>query len=96
VAGVRLQSSDEGLVERVAAALGSADAPIADRLPRGQVPRGEARNLHDGGARYVSLLGQGNRWFHHQDDRYPATVSAAVVARYARAVSAFVVELARD
>jgi hypothetical protein len=96
VAGVRLQSSDDGLVERVAAALGSAGAPIADRLPRGQVPRGEARNLHVGGARYVSLLGQGNRWFHHQDDRYPASVSAGVVARYARAVSAFVVELASD
>lgn len=95
VAGVRLQSSDESLADRASAALGVAGAPVADRLPQGQVPRGEARNLHVGGARYLSLLGQGNRWFHHQDDRYPATASAAVVARYAQAVAAFVVELAR-
>ena len=95
VTGVRLQSSDESLADRAGAALDVAGAPIADRLPPGQIPRGEARNLHVGGARYLSLLGQGNRWFHHQDDRYPATVSAAVVARYAQAVAAFVVDLAR-
>ena len=57
-------------------ALTDAGAAIAARLPRGRVPAGEARNLHVGGARYVSLIGQGNAWFHHQDDRYPAAVTA--------------------
>jgi hypothetical protein len=60
------------------------------------VPAGEARNLHVGGARYVSLLGQGHRWFHHADDRYPRTVTASWVARYATAVADAVVGFARS
>lgn len=94
VAGVLIQASDDAIERSLADALSAAGAPIADRLPRGHEPRGEARNLHVGGARYVSLLGQGNRWFHHQDDRYPETVSAEVVARYARAAVAGVQMLA--
>jgi hypothetical protein len=94
VAGVRLQASEDAIERQMQDALERADALVADRLPRGREPRGEARNLHVGGARYVSLLGQGNRWFHHEGDRYPATVSAAAVARYARGVAAFVLNAA--
>ena len=93
--GVRLQASHDALDLRMTEALSAASAPIADRLPRGQVPAGEARNLHLGGARYVSLLGQGNRWFHHPDDRYPHAVTASLVARYAQAVARAAGELAR-
>ena len=77
-------------------ALTASGAAIAARLPRGNVPAGEARNLHVGGARYVSLIGQGNAWFHHEDDRYPAAVTAAGVARYARGVAAAATRLAND
>jgi hypothetical protein len=93
--GVRLQSSSDELEQAMAASLARAAAPIADRLPRGRVPAGEARNLHVGGARYVSLIGQGNRWFHHADDRYPASVTASSVARCATAVADVVIGLAR-
>lgn len=93
-AGVRLQASSDALEQEMAAALSKAGVPIADRLPRGRVPAGEARDLHVGGANYVSLLGQGNRWFHHVDDRYPRTVTAAWVARYASAVADAVLGLA--
>jgi hypothetical protein len=86
--GALLQASHDALDDMTSAALTDAGAAIAGRLPRGRVPAGEARNLHVGGARYVSLIGQGNAWFHHQDDRYPAAVTADRVARYARAVAA--------
>jgi hypothetical protein len=93
--GVRLQASSDELEHTMAAVLITAGASIADRLPRGRVPAGEARNLHLGGGRYVSLLGQGNRWFHHADDRYPQSVTAASVARYANAVGDALGALAR-
>jgi hypothetical protein len=95
VAGVRLQASDDELDAAMSLALAAAAAPIADRLPRGRVPAGEARNLHLGGARYVSLIGQGNRWFHHRGDRFPEAVIPVSVARYARAVADCVTRLAR-
>lgn len=95
IVGVRLQASDDELDRAISGALASAGAPVADRLPRGRVPAGEARNLHLGGARYVSLLGQGNGWFHHAGDRYPAAVGAAMVARYGRGVAEGVTELAQ-
>ena len=93
-AGALLQASHDALDDVMTGALTDAGAAIAARLPRGRVPAGEARNLHVGGARYVSLIGQGNAWFHHQDDRYPAAVTADRVARYARAVAAAATHLA--
>ncbi len=45
----------------------------ADSLPHGTRPLGEARDIHDGGGRYLSLLGS-NRWFHHPDDRLQPSV----------------------
>lgn len=93
--GVRLQASSDEMAAVMAAALTATGAPMTDPLPRGRVPAGEARNLHLGDARYVSLLGQGNRWFHHRDDRYPRAVSASWVARYASAVANAALELAR-
>ena len=63
------------------------------RVPRGTVPAGEARNIHLGGGRYVSLLGS-NPFFHSQADRRPAAVDASAVARFAAAVADVVVSLA--
>jgi hypothetical protein len=95
IGGARIQASSDEFDVAMSQALTSAGAPIADHLPRDRVPAGEARNLHLGGARYVSLLGQGNRWFHHAGDRYPDSVTAAGVAPYARAVAEAVSRLAR-
>jgi hypothetical protein len=95
-AGVRLQASHDALDQQMTTTLTAANAPIADHLPRGGVPVGEARNLHTGGARYVSVLGLDNRWFHHPDDRYPRTVTAALVTRYARGVADAALALARS
>jgi hypothetical protein len=92
--GARIQASDDEIDTWMTAALTDAGAPISDHLPRGRVPAGEARNLHVGGGRYVSLLGLSGPWFHHPDDRYPGAVTADAVARYARGVGRCVARLA--
>lgn len=56
-----------------------------DRLSDGTRPFGEARDIHDGGGRYLSMLGS-NRWFHHPDDRLETSVD---IDRVARIVDAF-------
>ena len=90
---MRLQASDDQLDERASAALARAGTSVADRVPRGTVPMGEARNIHVGGGRYVSLLGTGP-YFHSLADRFPVSVDAAAVGRYAAAVADLVVTLA--
>ena len=92
--GVRIQASDDEIDGGMTAALTAAGAPVADHLPRGREPAGEARNLHVLGGRYVSLVGQSGPWFHHPDDRYPGAVTAEVVARYADGVASCVARLA--
>ena len=74
VPAVRLQASDGDLMDRAADAAMRAGLPIDVRTPVDTAPFGEARDLHAGGGRFVSLLGR-NGHFHHPDDRWPATVS---------------------
>jgi len=75
--------------------------PATDRVapdvetPVGTRARGEARNIFDGGGRYVSLLG-GNGLFHHPDDRWPDAVDAERLAKLAQAFCALAVDLARE
>jgi hypothetical protein len=91
---MRLQASDDQMEERASAALARAGASIADRVARGTVPAGEARNIHVGGGRYVSMLGSGP-YFHSLADRWPAVVDVPAVAQYAAAVAELAVTLAQ-
>ncbi len=90
---MRLQASDDQMEERAAAALKGAAASVDVRVPRGTVPAGEARNIHVGGGRYASLVGNGP-YFHSLADRWPVAVDAAAVARYASAVADLAIQLA--
>ena len=90
---MRLQSSDDQMEERASAALARARTSIADRVPRGAVPAGEARNIHVGGGRYVSMLGSGP-YFHSLADRWPAVVDVPAIARFAAAVADLALALA--
>jgi hypothetical protein len=90
---MRLQSSDDESEGRMMRALDEAGAAIRQRVPRGTVPAGEARNIHVGGGRYVSLLGSGQS-FHTQQDRWPAAVDVDAVARFAQAVASVAVTIA--
>lgn len=77
-----LQVSDDEL-KRIAleimAATGNGPAVVR---PVGTRPRGEARAIHDGGGRYISLLGESNL-FHHPHDRWPIAVDLDAVVRFA-------------
>src|SRR5262245_1290418 len=90
---MRLQASDDEIEGRMVRALDDASATVRQHVPRGTVPAGEARNIHVGGGRYVSVLGSG-RYFHTQQDRWPVAVDADAVTRYATAVSNLAVAIA--
>ena len=74
-------------------ALRAAGARIDAEVPRGTVPSGEARNIHVGGGRYVSLLG-GSPYFHNPMDLWPQSVALDDVVKYAAAMTALTRTLA--
>ena len=84
---VRLQTSDAELRSLARGAMRQAAALPEDETPPGQRPGGEARNIYDLNGRYVSLLGT-NAWFHHPDDRWPATIDVDATARLTQAMIA--------
>ena len=92
---MRLQASDDEIETRALRAIGEAGDAVGQRLPRGTVPSGEARNIHVGGGRYLSLLGSGPA-FHTQRDRWPAAVDVGAITRFAQAVSDLAVQLASN
>ena len=89
---IRLQASDAQLMESAGDKLSAHGVRVATTTPLGERPGGEARNIHDRGERFASLLGS-NRWFHHPDDRWPATVDLDGTERVARAVLAIADQL---
>ena len=84
---VRLQTSDADLRSLARGAMAQADALPEDETPPGQRPGGEVRNIYDLNGRYVSLLGT-NAWFHHPDDRWPATIDVDATVRLVQAMIA--------
>jgi hypothetical protein len=90
---LRLQASDDDIELAAAGALERAGTPVRQRLARGAVPTGEARNIHVAGGRYVSLVGS-STFFHSPSDRWPTAVDADAAARYASAVGELAVTLA--
>ena len=57
---------------------------IDQRVPLGNMPLGEAANIHRGGGRYISIIGN-NALFHNTSDRGPEAVDLAVIERFAAA-----------
>ena len=89
----RLQASDDRIEAMTVEALRRAGAEVKQRVARGTRPGGEARNIHDGGGRYISLLGSGP-FFHNAADRWPAAVDVAAVSRFGQAMADVAVDLA--
>ncbi|MCY3840642.1 MAG: M28 family peptidase [Gammaproteobacteria bacterium] len=89
---IRLQASDAELMDMAQRTLSTHGVTVSSTTPLGSRPGGEARNIHDLGERYVSLLGS-NRWFHHPDDRWPTTIDLHNTGRVARAVLAIATRL---
>jgi hypothetical protein len=91
---MRLQASSDEIEALAMEAMESAGANIDVRVPRGSVPAGEARNIHVGGGRYVSLLGSGP-YFHNPLDLWSYAVDLDAVVRYAAATAQLTLALAR-
>ena len=89
----RLQASDDRIEGFAAEALSRAGVEVRQRLPRGSRPGGEARNIHDGGGRYLSLLGS-SPFFHNMADRWPAAVDLPAVTRFCQAFAELATVLA--
>lgn len=92
-AGIRLQFSDEqarGMMMNQARETGIqpvAETPLATR------PFGEARNVFDGGGRYISILGS-NGLFHHPADRWPDAIDLDTTTRWCNVLTKVAVALA--
>ncbi|MEE4382243.1 MAG: hypothetical protein V2J02_09640, partial [Pseudomonadales bacterium] len=81
---LRLQASDPALATQAEQALAAEGVAVDDRTPVGEEPYGEARDLHAGGGRYLSLLGSQGA-FHHPADRWPDAVDLPRTVAIARA-----------
>jgi hypothetical protein len=91
--GNNLQASDDEMESMMAGAMTRAGLQIDRRLPRGAVPRGEAENVHRGGGRYISIIGN-NDLFHNPSDRGADVVDLEVIERFARAFAMVATSLA--
>jgi hypothetical protein len=77
----------------MAEAMAKAGLRIDRRLARGAVPRGEAENVHRGGGRYISIIGN-NDLFHNRSDRGADAVDLQVIERFAGAFAMVTTSLA--
>jgi len=91
--GNTLQASDDALEAMMADAMTKAGLRIDRRHPRGTAPRGEAENVHRGGGRYVSIIGN-NDLFHNTGDRGPDAVDLRAIERFANAFATVATSLA--
>jgi hypothetical protein len=79
-----LQASDDEMESMMAEAMTKAGLRIDRRHPRDVEPLGEARNIHRGGGRFISIIGK-NDLFHSPDDHGPSVVDLDVIERFAKA-----------
>lgn len=87
-------SPDEEFRTLVSRAMVQAGVSGVGLAPKETVPNGETRDIHRAGGRYFTLVGT-NRLFHLPQDRYPAAVDVAAIARIAEASARVVVGLSR-
>jgi hypothetical protein len=89
-----LQASDDEMEQMMAGAMAEAGLRIDRRHPCGVEPLGEARNIHRGGGRFISIIGK-NELFHSPDDRGPDVVDLNVIERFAQAFANVATSLSR-
>ncbi len=86
--------SDAELRELAVRCLKEAGVPPLTLAPKGAVPGGESRNIHERRGRYVSFLGS-SEVFHLEADRWPEAVDVAAVDAYCSAAIAIIREASR-
>jgi hypothetical protein len=92
-AEVRLQYSDEQAEVSLTPWLQANSIRPGAQTEMGARPLGEARNIYDGGGRYVSILGR-NGLFHHPADVWPNAVNLDVTTKWVNAFVQLGVKLA--
>jgi len=81
--GARLQFSDDVLKHGFIDLLKRFNPPVYEVKPPTAKAVGEARNIHDAGGRYLSILA-GNDLFHHPADRWPVAVNLDNLCEWVR------------
>ena len=92
--GVRLQFSDKKVRDVLGPFLDANNVRPATETVVGERPLGEARNIHDHGGHYISILGQ-NRLFHHPADIWPDAVNLEDTTRWVNAFVQLGIKLSR-
>jgi len=87
-----LQVSDDEMEQLMASAMTEAGLRIDRRHPRGVEPLGEARNIHRGGGRFISIIGK-NDLFHSPDDYGPDVIDLDVIECFAKAFAMVAITL---
>jgi len=87
------QASTPELMQAGLTALSKQGINSPTLTPVGELPLGEARNIHDGNGQYISLLGN-NPLFHHPDDRWPHAVDLEKTLALNQAMLSIVDQLA--
>jgi len=91
---VLYQASDASLEALLVGALKAAGRGAAAPLvPVGSRPGGEAREVHDRGGRFLSLIGF-NPFFHHPKDTFPEAIDLALLLDVSAAASGVALALA--
>ena len=88
-----LQTSDDELQSMMTDVMTKTGLQIDQRVPHGNMPRGEAGNIHRGGGRYISIIGN-NALFHNTSDRGPEAVDLTIIERFATAFAMITKSLA--
>jgi len=89
---VRFQASDTKIETLGLQVMKDAGMVPDDCRPVGSRAYGEARDIFDGGGRYVSLLGD-NGLFHHPEDRWPDSVDLDKAVRLTEAFTKLLIRL---
>jgi len=92
--GILLQYSDPQAKTLTEKFLDQSGIRAAAETPIQQRPYGEARNIYDGGGRYISILGR-NGLFHHPLDTWPKAVNLSVTSKWIQAFAHLGVALSR-
>jgi hypothetical protein len=79
-----LQTSDDELQSMMTEVMTKIGLRIDQRVPHGNMPQGEAGNIHRGGGRYISIIGN-NALFHNTSDRGLEAVDLTTIERFATA-----------
>ena len=92
---VRLQHSDEKARRLLAENIQRENISPTTETPLGERPVGEARNIFDGGGRFISIVSF-NGLFHHPADTYPSAVDLDVGIKWIEAMTNATLQLADE